>query len=39
MSRIMLDYEKAFDTLEWPLIISVLKHSNFGAYFVNWIKY
>ena len=35
---IMLDYEKAFDTLEWPFIISVLKHSNFGDYFINWIK-
>ena len=33
-----LDFQKAFDTLEWSCISSVLKMSNFGDSLRNWIK-
>ena len=33
-----LDCRKAFDTVEWPFFISVLRHSGFKKnYFINWI--
>ena len=35
---IMLDYEKAFDTLEWTFMIETLKAFNFGNDFIRWIK-
>ena len=33
----MLDFKKAFDTLEWNFIFHVLKCFNFGESFIHWI--
>jgi hypothetical protein len=33
-----LDFEKAFDTLEWNFIFKVLKKYNFGPFFINCMK-
>jgi len=33
-----LDFEKAFDTLEWSFMLKALKKFNFGERFINWIK-
>ena len=35
---LLLDFEKAFDSVEWPFIISVLKKFNFGSQFIKWVK-
>ena len=35
---LMLDFEKAFDSIEWPFIMNVLKKMNFGPLFLKWIK-
>ena len=32
------DFEKAFDTIEIPFILSVLEKFNFGKSFITWIK-
>ena len=34
---IFVDFEKAFDTLEWSFITKTLKHHNFGPSFIEWI--
>jgi len=33
-----LDFEKAFDRLEWNFMCKVLKSFNFGQNFIRWIK-
>ena len=33
----MLDFEKAFDTVEWDFILKTLDHYNFGEEFIRWI--
>ena len=33
-----LDFEKAFDSLEWPFMIEVLKKFNFGQKFIRWVQ-
>ena len=33
-----LDFKKAFDSLEWPFMISVLRRFNFGESFIRWIE-
>ena len=33
-----LDFEKAFDSLEWSFLFKVLETLNFGDYFISWIK-
>jgi len=33
---VSLDFRKAFDTLEWPFINSVLNHFNFGESVKRW---
>ncbi len=33
-----VDYEKAFDSLNWNFMIKSLEMFNFGASFINWIK-
>jgi hypothetical protein len=33
-----LDFEKAFDSIEWPYLIRVLESFNFGVDFIQWIK-
>ena len=35
---LFLDFEKAFDTLEWSFIHKTLRHFGFGSSFSNWIK-
>lgn len=35
---LFLDFEKAFDTVEWTFIFETLKSFNFGNSFINWIK-
>lgn len=34
----MIDFEKAFDKLEWPFIIKALKYFNFGSDIVKWVQ-
>ena len=35
---ILVVFEKAFDTFDWKFIESVFKLSNFGEFFLSWIK-
>ena len=35
---LFIDFEKAFDTLEWSFIEKTLKYYNFGDSLVHWIK-
>ena len=35
---LLLDFEKAFDSLEWHYIKKVLQKYNFGETFINWFK-
>ena len=35
---ISVDFEKAFDSVEWSFMIEVLKKFNFGEIFLKWIK-
>ena len=35
---LLLDFEKAFDSLEWSYTTEVLKHYNFGDGFISWFK-
>lgn len=32
-----LDVNKAFDTLSWPYLMSVLRHYGFGTSFLSWL--
>jgi hypothetical protein len=34
----MIDFQKAFDSLEWNFLYHVLEIFNFGESFINWIK-
>lgn len=34
----MVDFEKAFDSLEWDFLFKTLEHMNFGPCFINWVK-
>jgi hypothetical protein len=34
----MLDFQKAFDSLEWNFLFTALKCFNFGESFIHWIK-
>ena len=33
-----LDFQKAFDSLEWPFMIKALQAFNFGESFIKWIR-
>ncbi len=35
---ILIDFEKAFDSLEWSFIEKTLKQFNFGSSILNWVK-
>ena len=35
---LFIDFEKAFDSIEWPFIERTLNHLNFGASLVTWFK-
>ena len=35
---LFLDFEKAFDSLEWDFLFKVLNTMNFGPSFLNWIQ-
>ena len=35
---LFIDFEKAFDTLEWPFISKTLQHFGFEPSLLNWIK-
>ena len=34
----LIDFEKAFDSIEWPFLFKCLKNFNFGDYFISWIR-
>ena len=34
----MIDFEKAFDSISWDFLLSVLKFFNFGESIINWVK-
>jgi hypothetical protein len=33
-----LDFEKAFDTINWDVIYDALSRFNLGPIFINWVK-
>jgi len=35
---LLIDYEKAFDSIEWGFIEKTLKYFQFGEQFIKWIK-
>ena len=35
---LLLDFEKAFDSIEWPFMIKCLQKYNMGSKFIKWIK-
>jgi hypothetical protein len=34
----LIDFEKAFDSISWDFLLSVLKFFNFGESIINWVK-
>ena len=35
---IFIDFEKAFDSVEWDFLFKCLEDFNFGSDFLRWIK-
>ena len=35
---LMIDFEKAFNSVDFRFLIATLEMFGFGEYFVNWIK-
>ena len=35
---IFIDFQKAFDSLEWNFLLSCLEAFNFGPDFIRWVK-
>ena len=35
---LLIDFEKAFDSISWDFLLSVLKLFNFGKSIINWVK-
>ena len=35
---LMLDFKKAFDSIEWNFLIKSLQFFNFGPSFIKWLK-
>ena len=36
---LQIDFEKAFDLIEWDFMIKSLQKFNFGDSFVRWVKF
>ena len=34
---LLVDFEKAFDSISWPFITTALEEMNFGEKFINWV--
>ena len=34
---LLVDFQKAFDSLDWDFLFNTLKHMNFGQSFIQWI--
>ena len=34
----MIDFEKAYDSVEWPFLLTALEKYNFGPMIIQWIK-
>ena len=34
---LLVDFEKAFDSISWPFITTALEKMNFGKKFINWV--
>ena len=35
---LLVDFEKAFDSVEWSFMVKCLDRYNFGQNFIKWIK-
>ena len=35
---LLIDFKKAFDSIEWPFLIKCLKLYNFGENFIRWVQ-
>ena len=35
---LFIDFEKTFDSIEWPFLHKVLKTFNFGPSFISWVR-
>ena len=35
---LFIDFEKAFDSLEWPFIFDTLRFFGFGPSLINWVR-
>ena len=35
---LFIDFQKAFDSVEWEFLIESLKKFNFGRHFLQWVK-
>ena len=35
---LLIDFEKAFDSVDFGFLVATLEMFGFGEYFVNWIK-
>ena len=35
---ILVDFEKAYDSLEWNFLFKALKKCNFGDSFIKWVR-